>query len=61
MVLLIELGGAQCDAAADEGDDHHRQLHAAGHAPALRPRQWRALLPAGGRVCGNCGRVICVQ
>ncbi|KAF8667566.1 hypothetical protein HU200_052768 [Digitaria exilis] len=55
----VQLGAAERD-AAEERDDRHRQLHDPEHAPTLRPRQWRALVPTGGlqlRVMSNCMRL----
>jgi len=48
--VQVQRSDAEREAAADERDDRHRQLHAElqMQLAALRRRQWRALLPAGG-------------
>ena len=52
----VQRSDAEREAAADERDDRHRQLHAElqMQLAALRRRQWRALLPAGGLHAAPC-------
>ena len=54
--VQVQRSDAEREAAADERDDRHRQLHAElqMQLAALRRRQWRALLPAGGLHAAPC-------